>query len=132
MWQDLLKNKYLRSKSPTQAKVNHMTLIFWRGLMRIKDEVLTNGSFIIRDGSTTRFWEDKWAGSVSLRERYPSLFNIVRDPHALVANKILATHPLNISFRGTLLRSKLTDWSNLVAQISLFSLVDGSDTFRQN
>jgi hypothetical protein len=92
---------------------------------------LTNGSFIIRDGSTTRFWDDKCVGNVPLRERYPSLFNIVRDPHASVA-KILATHPLNISFRRTLQGSKLTDWLNLVAQISPFSLMDGTYTFRWN
>jgi hypothetical protein len=37
--------------------------------VRIKGEVLTNGSFIIRDGSATRFLEDKWCvGNVSLRE----------------------------------------------------------------
>jgi hypothetical protein len=46
--------------------------------MRIKDEVLTNDSFIIRDGIIVRLWEDKWVDNVSLRERYPSLFNIIR------------------------------------------------------
>jgi hypothetical protein len=45
--------------------------------MRIKDEVSANGSFINRDGSTTRSREDKWVGNASLRERYPSLFNIL-------------------------------------------------------
>jgi hypothetical protein len=129
MWQDLLKNKYLNSKSLTQVKAKPYDSNFWRGLMKIKNEVLTNGSFIIRDGSTTRFWEDKWAGNVSLRERYPSLFNIVRDPYASVP-KILATHLLHISFQRTLQGSKLTNWSNLIAQISPLSLVDGSDTFR--
>jgi hypothetical protein len=29
--------------------------------------------------------------------RYPSIFNIVRDRHSSLA-KILATHPLNVSF----------------------------------
>jgi hypothetical protein len=46
--------------------------------------------------------------------------------------KVLATDPLNISFRRTLQGSKLTDWSNFVTQISSFSLVDGSNTFRWN
>jgi hypothetical protein len=114
MWQDLLKNKYLNSKSLTQVKAKPYDSNFWRGLMKIKNEVLTNGSFIIRDGSTTRFWEDKWAGNVSLRERYPSV------------PKILATHLLHISFQRTLQGSKLTNWSNLIAQISPLSLVDGS------
>jgi hypothetical protein len=38
--------------------------------MKIKDEVLTNGSFKIRDVSTIRFWEDKWVGNMSLREKF--------------------------------------------------------------
>jgi hypothetical protein len=98
MWQDLLKNKYLKTKSLTQVKTKPYDSHFWRGIVRIKGEVLTNGSFIIRDGSTTHFLEDKWCvGNVSLRERYPSIFNIVRDRHSSVA-KILATHPLNTSF----------------------------------
>jgi hypothetical protein len=86
--------------------------------MRIKDEVLTNAFLIIRDGSTTCFWEDKWVGNVSLKERHTSLFNIVRDPHASVV-KILATHPFNISFLRNLQGTKLRDWSNLVVQILL-------------
>jgi hypothetical protein len=99
MWQDLLKNKYFGSKSLTHVKVKPYDFHFWRGFMKIKDEVLTNGSFIIRDGSTTRFWEDKWAGNVSLRERYPSLFNNVRDPHASVAKIWLLIRYISL-FRG--------------------------------
>ena len=39
---------------------------------------------------------------------------------------------LLISFRRTLLGPKLRDWSNLVAQIAPFNLVDGSDSFSWN
>ena len=66
--------------------------------MKIKDEVLTNGTFLIKDGSATRFWEDTWVGNMSFNDRHPSLYNIVRDPHATVA-KVMASQPLNISFR---------------------------------
>ena len=97
--------------------------------MKIKDKVLKKGSFSIKDGSTAWFWEDNWVGNVSFRDRYPSLYNIVRDPHAIVA-KVMATRPLNISFRRTLLGTKLRDWHNLVAQITPVNLTDGSDTFR--
>ena len=87
--------------------------------MKIKDEVLTNGTFLIKDGSATRFWEDTWVGNMSFKDRYPSLYNIMGDPHAMVA-KIMASQPFNISFRRTLLGPKLRDWSNLVAQIAPF------------
>ena len=67
--------------------------------MKIKDEVLAKGSFEIKDGSKVRFWEDTWVGEVSFKVKYPSLFNIVCDPHATVA-KVLATRPFNLFLGG--------------------------------
>jgi len=84
MWQTLLTNKYLRSKSLTQSQT--LRLPFLEGLMKIKDEVLANGSFIIKDGCQTRFWDDTWAGDLSFKVKYPSIYNIARDPHASVAH----------------------------------------------
>ena len=63
--------------------------------------------------------------------KYPSLFNIVRDPHTTVA-KVLATRPLNLSFRRALVDNKLVEWSNLVAQITHVDLANGLDNFRWN
>ena len=97
--------------------------------MMIKDEVLASGSFDIKDGSNARFWDDIWVGTLPFRARYPSLYNIVRDPHAIVA-KVMATQPLNISFRRAAVDNKLVEWQHLVAQIAHVNLVDGSDTFR--
>ena len=82
--------------------------------MMIKDEVLASGSFDIKDGSNTRFWDNIWVGTLPFRVRYPFLYNIVRDPHATVA-KVLATQPLNISFRRALVDNKLVEWQDLVA-----------------
>ena len=55
----------------------------------------------------------------------------VHDPHATVA-KVMATRPINLYFRRTLVDIKLVEWHNLVAQIANVQLVDGSDTFRWN
>jgi hypothetical protein len=30
--------------------------------MHIKDEVLSKGTFEVKDGTNTRFWEDTWVG----------------------------------------------------------------------
>jgi len=131
MWQTLLTNKYLRSKSLTQVKAKPYDSHFWRGLMHIKDEVLAKGSFDIKDGSKTRFWDDTWVGDLPFKVKYPSFYNIVRDPHATVA-KVMATSPLNVSFRRALVDNKLVEWHNLVAQIAYVEMVEGSDTFRWN
>ena len=55
----------------------------------------------------------------------------MRDPHATVA-KVMATTPLNISFRRGLMNNKLIAWLKLVAQISNVELMEGSDYFRWN
>ena len=99
--------------------------------MRIKDEVLVKGSFNVKDGTKTRFWDDTWVGDKALKVKYPSLYNIVQDRHATVS-KVLATRLLNISFRRALVDKKLLEWLNLVAQISNVELVDGLDYFRWN
>jgi hypothetical protein len=97
--------------------------------MHIKDDVLSKGTFEVKDGTNTRFWEDTWVGDQPLKVRYPNLYNIVRDPHATVS-KVLATNPLNISFRRALVDNKLREWLNLVARISHVQLVEGSDYFK--
>ena len=76
--------------------------------MKIKDEVLANGSFTINDGSKTRFWDDVWEGQVSFKNIYPSLYKVVRNPHATVAS-VLATRPLHLYFRRALVD---TNWLN--------------------
>jgi hypothetical protein len=129
MWQSMLRNKYLSSKSLSQVSAKPNDSHFWRGLMHIKEEVLAKGSFNIRDGTNTRFWDDIWVGDKPLKDKYPTLYNIVRDPHASVA-KVLATSPLNISFRRALVDNKLVQWFHLVAQISHVQLVQGSDHFK--
>jgi hypothetical protein len=50
IWQTMLRNKYLRSKSLTQVEAEPYDSHFWRGLMHIKDEVLSLGSLISRMG----------------------------------------------------------------------------------
>lgn len=97
--------------------------------MRIKEEVLSNGSFIIKDGTDTRFWEDTWVGDKPLKVRYPNLYNIVRDPHATVS-KVMGSSTPNLSFRRSLVDNKLVEWLSLVARISHVQLVDGPDYFK--
>lgn len=55
MWQSILNNKYLGSKTLSQTNVKQGDSHFWRGLMKIKDQFLSCGSFIVKDGTQTRF-----------------------------------------------------------------------------
>ena len=97
--------------------------------MKIKVEVLAKGYFDIKGRAKTRFWDDTWVGDKSLKDRYPALYNIVREPHEIVS-KVMATSHLNISFRRAMVDNKLLEWLNLVVWISNVGLVDDSDIFK--
>jgi hypothetical protein len=77
----------------------------------------------------SHIWDDIWVGNKSLKAKYPSLYNIVRDLHATVS-KVMSITPLNISFRRALVDNKLIEWLHLVATISYVQLVEGSDYFK--
>ena len=106
--QSLFRNKYLSSKSLPQVQAKPNDSHFWRGLMKIKEEVLACGSFEIKDGKQTRFWEDTWVGQRPFKDQYPRIYNIARRPHASVAS-VLSSEPLNISFRRALVDEKLQE-----------------------
>jgi hypothetical protein len=65
VWQQLLKNKYLRDKTLTQVQYMPGDSHFWAGLMKVKDEFLSMGRFDLGDGSQVRFWEDSWISLVA-------------------------------------------------------------------
>jgi hypothetical protein len=97
--------------------------------MRIKDEVLSNGSFVIKDGTNTRFWDDTWIGDKPLKDTYPSLYHIAWDKHVTVS-RVLSSRSLNISFRRSLVNNNLSHWLQLVARVSNVVLVDDKDYFK--
>ena len=106
VWQDLLRKKYLKNKTIGEAHWKPGDSHFWSGLMKAKDRFLDLSIFNIHNGSQTRFWEDKWLGNFTLKEKYPSLYNITREKHISVANAFAST-PLNISFKRSLVGEKL-------------------------
>ncbi|WVZ83657.1 LOW QUALITY PROTEIN: hypothetical protein U9M48_030784 [Paspalum notatum var. saurae] len=78
IWQRLLRNKYLKAKPLGEGGKKPGVSHFWGGLMDVKKEFLSLGSFTINDRTQVRFWEDTWCGNRPLKLQYPSLFNIVR------------------------------------------------------
>jgi hypothetical protein len=97
--------------------------------MCIKDEVLSNVSFVIKDGTNTRFGDDTWIGDKPLKDTYPSLYHIARDKH-VTDSRVLSSRPLNISFRRSLVDNNLSHWLQLVARVSDVVLVDDKDYFK--
>jgi hypothetical protein len=131
IWQELLTKKYLHSKTLSQVSEKPTDSPFWKGLMKVKEEFLTRGSFVVGNGMNTRFWEDIWLGDKSLAEEYPSLYNIVNHKNVTVEN-VLAANPLNISFRRTLNGNKWERWTHLLHRLILVQLNDNEDRFTWN
>ncbi|WVZ90646.1 hypothetical protein U9M48_036930, partial [Paspalum notatum var. saurae] len=128
IWQNLLRNKYLKSKpfggGIKRPGVSH----FWAGLMEVKQEFLSLGSFSIGDGTQVRFWEDTWCGNRTFKSLYPSLFNILRKKGATVAD-VMSSIPLNVSFRRGLYGNRLHAWNELVGRVMSLELREGRDVF---
>ena len=62
VWKDLLYNKYIKSLPLSQVKAKPSDSPFWRGLMNVKDDFFSRGSFNIGNGENVSFWEDVWLG----------------------------------------------------------------------
>jgi hypothetical protein len=78
LWQELLRNKYIKNKTLGSCEKKPMDSHFWKSLMNVKDTFLGFGHFNVKDGSQTRFWVDTWLGNKPLKDKFPALFNIVR------------------------------------------------------
>jgi hypothetical protein len=129
VWQQILHNKYLHSKTLSQVTSKPTELPFWKGLMRVKEDFFTRGSFILGDGSSIRLWEDTWLGVSPLATKYPSLYNVPRHKDQTVAHTF-ASVPLNIEFRRSLVGARWNRWLHLLHRLSDVQLEPHDDEFR--
>jgi hypothetical protein len=102
--------------------------LFLKGLLKIKDDFFSRGSFNVGNGMDTRFWEDSWLGDKPLAQQYPSLYNIVQRKQVSVAN-VLSHNPLNISFRRTLSDNRWFQWLHLIQRLTNVQLNNEKDKF---
>ena len=77
-WAQILRNKYLQSKTLAQVTVRPTNSPSWKGLMRVKPLFFNRAKILVGDGANTRFWEDRWLGETPLALQYPTLYNVVQ------------------------------------------------------
>jgi hypothetical protein len=104
---------------------------FCRGLMKVKGESFKRGSFVVNNGTDTRFWEGTWLGNRPLAAQYPSLYNIVRNKSVTVASTLAST-PLNIGHMRCLTGGILNRWLHLVQRSMDIQLNSNNDVFKWN
>ena len=97
--------------------------------MHTKNFFFRFGSFLIKDGTEIRFWEDIWLGNTPLKDQYPALYNITRGKSDTIA-VVLSTSPPNVSFRRDVLDPRLASWHALQGHLANIQLVDRQDEFR--
>jgi hypothetical protein len=51
MWQELLRNKYLKNRTLSHIEANPTDSPFWKGLMRVKHDFIERGFFEVGNGS---------------------------------------------------------------------------------
>ena len=132
VWLELLQNKYLHSKTLAQVEAQPNDSPFWKGLMRVKEDFFSRGSFRIGNGETTRFWEDTWLGKKPLKDQYPLLYNIVQHQNVSIHDVFHNAPPINIGFRRALVGSKWEMWSHLCTRLMDITLTDAPDIFHWN
>jgi hypothetical protein len=108
MWQQLLRNKYVGSKPLSHVQLKLGDSHFWSGLMKVKLTFLRFSSFLIKDGSQVRFWEDAWLDGSSLKDQYPALYNIARKKFISIS-EALSVSPPNFSWWRQLFGANLID-----------------------
>ena len=99
--------------------------------MGVKEDFFSSGTFVVRNGLRTRFWEDTWLADAPLVSQYPTLYNIVRHRNVLVA-QVLNTVPLNLQFRRAILGDKRIAWLYLVERLMRVTISNEEDSFKWN
>ena len=115
VWQQLLKNKYLGSKTLSQVEKQPGDSHFWSGLMKVKQHFLQWTQFKVLNGKQVCFWEDNWLGNTALKDQYPNLYYLAHRKHDTV-HKVLGGDLANICFRRNLINNNRRDWLDLLTR----------------
>jgi hypothetical protein len=119
----------LKGAIPNKLETKGFTLLGWSNVC---EEVLfRHGSFLIKDGSEIRFWEDSWLGNLPLKDQYPALYSMAHNKSDTIA-EVLNTSPPNVTFRQDLIGARLASWHALQERLANVQLTDEHDEFRWN
>ena len=129
MWAQILRDKYLQSKTLSQVTVRPTDSPFWKGLMKVKQALFNRTKFVVGNGTSARFWEDTWLGDTPLAIQYPSLYRIVQRREVFVAS-VFQSIPLNIQFRRVLAGNRWEEWLRLLRRLMEVQLSQQPDELR--
>jgi hypothetical protein len=76
LWQQIVKEKYLRNKSVVSVKPCVHDSPGWKTLLKVKEHYFAGRKIILNKGNLVRFWIDPWLDNRPLFEVYPTHFDI--------------------------------------------------------
>lgn len=98
LWADFFRGKYIKGAHLSDVSFNKMHGVAKRSWDKAKQIILKHHRTVIRDGSNTNFWLDKWLGDFTLADM-ASTSNIM-NPNATVKEILLQTNPKKCSTCG--------------------------------
>lgn len=85
-WIALLKQKhYKRRPAATALNAPKGCCPVWRGILRMQAPFFTSIDFILHNGTETPFWNSRWSGTSSLKNRFPNLHEASSNLHISVS-----------------------------------------------
>lgn len=105
----------------------------WRGIMKFNEDFREGLSWLFGNGQRTSFWEDKWCGSIPLKQVYPTIFSLVANPRAMVADYLDLSHGRPIwqpNLRRPAFDWEIADIASLLDQIGGFQVDMSSSEMR--
>ena len=96
--------------------------------MKVKRDFLRFGTFMFKNRSQVRFWEEIWLGDTPLREQYSQLYIIALGKQDTVL-VVLSVYPPNVSWWRDLFGDKFVTWNNLLSRLTIVILSQEEDGF---
>jgi hypothetical protein len=90
---------------------------FWNSIQKVKSVFSQGAKHQVRNGASTRFWDGWWQGQGPLKDRYPTLYAILADPHVTVAD-CCSAEGWHIDFRRGLGARERVDLTSILAGVT--------------
>lgn len=91
MWVKIINSCYGEDDGFMLASSTRVNNYVWMGIVKLFWDLHNRGIIPfdsvcrkVGDGGNTKFWVDNWCGSISLRARFPRLFDVARNKDAYV------------------------------------------------
>jgi hypothetical protein len=84
IWQEIVRQKYLKNKWVTQLTQKPSNSPVWNDLVKIKHIYIKGRVMRLGNGKSIDFWNDTWCGPLRLKGRFSNLYEICFDKKCFV------------------------------------------------